>query len=314
MDVSKYRNATIGVLMGGISSEREVSLRSGENVYQALVNLGLKAVKIIVNHNIVEELLRAKIDIAFLALHGPYGEDGCIQGVLEWLKIPYTGSDVVSSGISMNKLLTKKILKASGVSVPDSVDIEPDDIEKSVRKAGAEIGFPLIIKPCKEGSSIGVELMKSEVELSAKIKDYVNRFPQCFAEKYIKGKEMTVGVLGDENSQHVFPILELRPKHEFYDYEAKYTKGLTDFVIPADLDDDLTEHIKDVARKSFVHLGLCGVARIDFMMDDNGGIYALEANTIPGFTETSDVPAMARAENMTFEELVVKILDCVKMG
>lgn len=313
MDLSKYRNLTIGVLMGGISSEREISLRSGSRVFQALQNLGLKAVKIDVTENIVFDLLKTKIDLAFVALHGPYGEDGCIQGVLEWLKIPYTGSDVAASGISMDKLLTKKILKSSGVPVPDCVDIDFTEVEKSVRQAGDELGYPLVLKPCKEGSSIGVVLIKSETEFDSMISDYLKKFPQCFAEKYIKGKEVTVGVLGDEKSQHVFPILELRPKHEFYDFEAKYTQGLTDFVIPADLEDELTARIRSMAQRSFVSLGLRGVARIDFMIDANDGVYALESNTIPGLTETSDVPAMARAENMTFEELVIQILDSVKM-
>jgi D-alanine-D-alanine ligase len=261
MDLSRYRNLTIGVLMGGISSEREISLHSGARVFQAMQNLGLKAVSIDVTGNIVSDILKTKIDLAFIALHGPYGEDGCIQGILEWLKIRYTGSDVTSSGISMNKLLTKKILKSSGITVPDYVDIDLAEVEKSVRKAGDELGYPLVLKPCKEGSSIGVELIRAKRN-STPVSAKILKIPASACGEIHKGKEVTVGVLGDERSQHVFPILELRPKHEFYDFEAKYTKGfdgLRHSRRPRGRPDDPRPVY---GQKSFVSLGLRGVARI----------------------------------------------------
>lgn len=314
MSLSDYRNKTIAVLMGGFSSEREVSLRSGENVYSALKNLGLNAVKIDAGRDVYQQLKDCKADIAFIALHGEAGEDGCIQGLLEFSGIPYTGSGVGESRLGMNKLLTKKILLASGLPVPDFVEFKPHFLEDSKRAVIERLGFPVVLKPVSEGSSIGVELIKSESDFLSMIDGYVEKYKHTFAEQYVKGKELTVGILGREPDLHVFPILELRPHNEFYDYEAKYTKGMTDFIIPAELSEECTRKVKDTAREVYSHLGLSGVARVDLMIDADENMYFLEANTIPGLTETSDIPAMAQAEGMSSEELMIKILDCVQVN
>jgi len=312
-DISKYRALKIGVLSGGLSPERDISIRSGNNIFNALSNLGINSVIIDVDRNISDTLATEKIDLAFIALHGKYGEDGCIQGLLEIMGIPYTGSSVCASANGMNKFLTKKILMASGIPVPAHVELT-GDINTLKKQIKTELGFPVILKPMEEGSSVGVELIHSENEFDSRFISYTSEHPCSFAEKYIKGTELTVGVIGNKNDITVFPILELRPKNEFYDYEAKYTKGMTDFIIPAEIPQDLTEKIKDLSVKGFKALGLSGVARLDLMLDDKLNPYFLEANTIPGFTETSDIPAMAQAVGMSFEELVVKIMDCVEFN
>ncbi len=310
--VAKYQDKTIAVLMGGLSSEREISLRSGNNIHQALTNLGLTAVKIDVQRDIAQVLSHSKIDLAFIALHGKYGEDGCIQGLLEIMNIPYTGSGVTASAISMNKSLTKKILKQANIPVPDNVDIDIQNLRASIDSIEAKLGFPVIIKALGEGSSVGIELINSRQALESTLPSFMKKFPDAFAEQYIKGKEMTIGVLGTPSRQEVFPILELRPKNAFYDFEAKYTKDMTEFVIPADIPSGLTTRLQDLAQQGYRALGLSGVARLDLMLDAQEQPFFLEANTIPGFTETSDIPAMARAQNMSYEELMLKILETVE--
>ncbi|OHD56053.1 MAG: hypothetical protein A2Y33_10905 [Spirochaetes bacterium GWF1_51_8] len=311
--MSRYLNKTIGVLMGGMSSEREISLRSGVNVMNALKTLGLRAVQIDVDREVSQKLLSEKIDIAFIALHGTYGEDGCIQGLLEVMGIPYTGSGVAASAIAMDKLLSKKIWSASGIPVAESVEIDPSNIEATLKKIGENTGYPVVLKPYSEGSSVGVELVKTEGELRARLPEYSRQFGLAFAEKYIKGKELTVGVIDDGKELTVFPILELRPKNEFYDFEAKYTQGMTDFVIPAAIPEESTKAIQATVKKAFRDLGLKGVARIDVMLQDDGRYFCLEANSLPGLTDTSDIPAMAREVGIGMPELALRILDCVEI-
>ena len=311
LDISRYTNKTIGVLMGGMSSEREISLRSGANVFRALQSLGLRAVQIDVGRDIASRLVSEKIDIAFIALHGTYGEDGCIQGLLEILGIPYTGSGVAASAIAMDKMLTKKIWSMSGVPVPVSVEIDAAHPDTSIRAVGEKLGYPVVLKPISEGSSVGVELVKSQDELRAHIAEYSRKYRYSFAEQYISGKELTVGILDDGVSVTALPILELRPKNEFYDFEAKYTKGMTDFVIPAEIPAEAAKNIQDTTKLAFSELGLKGFARIDVMLEPGGDFYYLEANSLPGLTDTSDIPAMAREVGMDMPQLAKKILDCV---
>ncbi|NPV02368.1 MAG: D-alanine--D-alanine ligase [Brevinematales bacterium] len=311
LDISRYTNKTIGVLMGGMSSEREISLRSGANVLRALQSLGLRAVQIDVGRDIASRLVSEKIDIAFIALHGTYGEDGCIQGLLEILGIPYTGSGVAASAIAMDKMLTKKIWSMSGVPVPGSVEIDAAHPDTSIRAVGEKLGYPVVLKPISEGSSVGVELVKSQDDLRAHIAEYSRKYRYSFAEQYISGKELTVGILDDGVSVTALPILELRPKNEFYDFEAKYTKGMTDFVIPAEIPAEATKNIQDTTKRAFSELGLKGFARIDVMLEPGGDFYYLEANSLPGLTDTSDIPAMAREVGMDMPQLAKKILDCV---
>ena len=307
-----YKTKNIAVLMGGLSSEREVSIRSGENVYNALVNLGFKVTKMDVDANIARKLIKDNIDVAVIMLHGRYGEDGVIQGVLELLGIPYTGCDVLTSAIGMNKIITKELLKAKGIPLADYVVLDSSNPDKSFNDI-LSLGLPAVLKPVDEGSSVGVEIIKEEDQLKGKLRNYLRRHPNSFAEKAIIGTEITIGVIGDQKNITILPIMELRPKKEFYDYEAKYTKGMTDFVIPAEISKEQEEKVIEYTKIAFKTLNCSGVVRFDAIISKDDGLpYFLEVNTIPGMTETSDIPAMAKAAGMSFEEVVLKLLEYVK--
>lgn len=307
-----YKTKNIAVLMGGLSSEREVSIRSGENVYNALVNLGFKVTKMDVDANIARRLVKDNIDVAVIMLHGKYGEDGVIQGVLELLGIPYTGCNVLTSAIGMNKIVTKELLRANGIPVSPYVKLTSSNPDKSFEDI-MTLGLPVVLKPIDEGSSVGVEIIRDEDQLRGKLRSYLRRYPNSFAEKAIIGKEITMGVIGKDEDLTVLPIMELKPKKEFYDYEAKYTKGMTDFVIPAEISKEQEEMVIDYTKKAFKVLGCRGVVRFDAIVSQEDGLpYFLEVNTIPGMTETSDIPAMAKAAGMTFEEVVLKMLEYVE--
>jgi D-alanine-D-alanine ligase len=307
-----YKTKNIAVLMGGLSSEREVSIRSGENVYNALVNLGFKVTKMDVDANIARKLIKDNIDVAVIMLHGKYGEDGVIQGVLELLGIPYTGCDVLTSAIGMNKIITKELLKAKGIPVADYVVLDSSNPDKSFNDI-LSLGLPVVLKPVDEGSSVGVEIIKEEDQLKGKLRNYLRRHPNSFAEKAIIGTEITIGVIGDQKNITILPIMELRPKKEFYDYEAKYTKGMTDFVIPAEISKEQEEKVIEYTKIAFKTLNCRGVVRFDAIISKDDELpYFLEVNTIPGMTETSDIPAMAKAAGMSFEEVVLKLLEYVK--
>ncbi|MGA2142646.1 MAG: D-alanine--D-alanine ligase [Brevinematales bacterium] len=307
-DIERYKDKKIGVIMGGLSSEREISLRSGENVYNSLVKMGLSAVKIDADRDLVNTLARAGIDIAFNILHGKYGEDGAVQGVLEYLNIPYTGSGILGSAIGMDKIISKKIFIMNGIPVPPFVCIDSSYPLDCLGKIKSEIGFPFVLKPSMEGSSIGVSLIKDESDYRARIGSHMGKYPDSYAEKYITGKEITVGVAGMGDRVIVLPILSPRSGNEFYDFEAKYTKGLTEFELPAKISPETGDLVRGYCKKAFREMKLCGVARFDAIIDPEGNPFFLEVNTLPGMTETSDIPAMARSAGC-YDELMVMILD-----
>ncbi len=307
-DIKRYRDKKIGVIMGGLSSEREISLRSGENVYNSLLKMGLSAVKIDAGRNLISDLANSHIDIAFNILHGKYGEDGAVQGILEYLNIPYTGSGILGSAIGMDKIITKKIFIQNGIPVPRFVCIDKSDPLRSIIAIRSEIGFPFILKPAREGSSIGVFLIKDETDYRAKIQNHMNKYPDSYAEKYITGKEITIGVAGADSKTIVLPILSPEPSNEFYDFEAKYTKGMTRFELPAKIDPETEDLVRVYCKKAFREMKLSGVARFDAIIDSSGSPFFLEVNTLPGMTETSDIPAMARAAGC-YDELMIMILD-----
>ncbi len=295
----------LGVLCGGLSSEREISLRSGNNVFNTLKGMGFNVVKIDVQRDILERLKEEQIDIAVIMLHGKYGEDGCIQGLLEILGIPYTGPGVLASSVGMNKRITKRILSAKGIPVPPSVDVDFSNLNSTIKEV-LNIGFPVIIKPNCEGSSIGVIKIENEKQLTEVLSNYTYR--DCFIEKYIEGKEITVGGILTRDGFIDLPFLGLIPQNEFYDFDAKYTKGKTIMELPAKVSKQVEEKIKKYIETTFYELDLYGVARLDVIIDKNDNPYFLEVNTIPGMTETSDIPAMAKAKGMSMEELVLLIL------
>lgn len=301
------KDAKIAVLSGGLSSEAEVSRRSGKGCFEALQRLGYKNAELVeVDENIAQILKDGKYDYAYNALHGKYGEDGCIQGILEILQIPYTGCGVMSSSVCMNKEYTKRILSTCPeIPLIKSVFVQKgDDIKEKTK----DLQYPLITKPVCEGSSFGMTKVNTPDELEKAYLDAVKYNDDVLIEEYLVGTAATVGVLEGQNGLFATEILEMRPKHEWYDYECKYTKGMTEFVLPAQISDDLTKKVKEIAIKAFKIAGCKGVSRVDFHIV-NGIPYVLEINTSPGMTETSDLPAQANAMGINYDNLVQIILN-----
>lgn len=297
----------IGVLCGGMSSERDVSLRSGKNCFEALKRLGYTNVEMIdVDKNISKTLLDKNIEIAYIALHGKYGEDGCIQGLLEILDIPYTGSGVKASAIAMNKEYTKRILKTQNIPViPSEVIFDLKELTQN----GLNLKYPLMVKPVSEGSSIGMAKVNTKEELESAVKAALEFKSGVMVEEYIDGKSITVGVLDIDSETIATPVLEFRTKTEWYDYEAKYTHGMTEFILPSEISEDLTELVKDLSIKTHIALGAKGMSRVDFVVSRDNVPYVLEINTIPGMTDLSDLPAQSRAMGIDYDNLVRIILE-----
>jgi len=312
------KETRVGVLYGGLSSEREVSLRSGNNCFKALERLGFKNAQLVdVDTNISSVLQNNKIEVAFLALHGKYGEDGAIQGLLELLRIPYSGSGVLASALGMNKPLTKQVLKSANLPYPPTYIVREEDMRDYQALESKLFGVPAMVKPLAEGSSVGVHKITDAAMLKPAIEETIAKYTAAIVEKYIHGPEITVGVLDEADPQtnarkvYALPILELRPKSKagFYDYEAKYTKGMTEFVLPAELSEATTKLAQQLAVETFKALNCSGYARVDMMVDKaEGKPYVLEVNTLPGMTDTSDLPAMAEVAGISYDSLVEKIL------
>ncbi len=310
----------IYVLAGGFSGEREVSLRSGKNVHAALLRLGYKQAQLfeINDASSLKELaelkIAGKIDAAILMTHGNYGEDGCLQGYMELLKIPYSGSKVMASAVGMNKIQTKAVLKASSLPVLASAKLSEfknkTAASQLVLSQGKSHGY--IAKPINDGSSVGIVKVNSEEELLKLASN--DKASKYFVEPFIKGTEVTTSIIpaqaGLQNSHAggdlaSLPILELRPKKEFYDYEAKYTPGMTEFVLPAEIDAELTTQVHNYALAAYRAVGCSGFARVDFIIEmPSRQPYILEVNTLPGMTDTSDLPAQAKAAGISYDQLV----------
>ncbi len=297
----------IGVLLGGVSKEREVSLRSGAAVAKALRKKGYEVVEIDVKVGTagVQDILAANMDLAFIALHGRLGEDGAIQGLLETLRIPYTGSGVLSSSLAMDKDFTKQIVRTVGVRTPLWSVVTAGNREKSLQEIQS---FPVIVKPAQEGSTIGMSIVKNGEELRDALQNSFQYDDKVLVEQYIQGGEITVSVLAGK----VLPIIQVVPKSGFYDFTSKYTKGMTEYIVPAPISEALRERVSRLSEKIFAVMSLEGCARLDFMIEKpaNGEEqeYFLEVNTLPGMTETSLVPKAAAAAGMSFEDLCEAIL------
>lgn len=300
------KDAKIAVLCGGMSSEREVSMRSGKGCFDALQRLGFKnAELVVVDENIAQTLKDGKFDIAYNALHGKYGEDGCIQGILEILKIPYTGCGVMASAVCMNKEYTKRMLAACGeIPLIKSVFVRKGE---DVMEKTKDLKYPLITKPVCEGSSFGMTKVNKKEELEAAYAEASKFNNDVLIEEYLVGIGTTVGVLERDGVPFATEILELRPKNEWYDYEAKYTKGMTEFILPAELSEEMTARVKALAVKAYETVGCSGVSRVDFLIVDDIP-YILEINTSPGMTETSDLPAQSDVMGIDYDNLVLLIL------
>lgn len=301
------KEAKIAVLCGGMSSEKEVSMRSGRGCFEALKRLGfVNAELVIVDRNIAETLKSADYDIAYNALHGKYGEDGCIQGLLEIREIPYTGCGVMASSVCMNKEYTKRMLSiCKDIPLIKSVFVRKGDDVMAVTE---DLKYPLITKPVCEGSSFGMTKVNTREELKSAYEEAAKYNDDVLIEEYLVGTGCTVGVLEDNGKLFATEILELRPKNEWYDYEAKYTKGMTEFILPAEIPDDITKKVKELSVKAHELAGCSGVSRVDFLIVNNIP-YVLEINTSPGMTETSDLPAQAAAMGIDYDNLVLLILN-----
>jgi D-alanine-D-alanine ligase len=293
------KDKKIAVLCGGLSSEREVSLKSGKAVHSALISNGYKnAVLIDVDYDIAKKLIDEKIDICFNALHGKFGEDGCIQGLLNMMNIPFTGSGVTSSAICFDKVISKYIFEAEDIKTPPYVVYENS-------KSILEIPFEkCVVKPSREGSTIGVSIVDNEKDFCEALKVAKKYDSKVLVEKFISGKELTVSILGNQ----VLPAIWIRPKKGFYDYESKYTKGMTEYLFETGLDSSQNKRLYEISTKTVNALGCTSATRVDLIYD---GIdfYVLEVNTCPGLTETSLLPNAAREAGMSFIQLIERMLE-----
>ncbi len=301
------RFGKVAVLMGGRSAEREISLKSGAMVLAALKKSGVDAHAFDPREEGLEALKARRFDRAFVALHGRFGEDGTVQGALEYLGIPYTGSGVMASAIAMDKWRTKLLWQAAGVPTP------PWELVTAATDApglASRLGLPLMMKPAREGSSIGMTKV-STIEKIAPAHELASRYDDVVvAERFIEGAEVTAGILEDE----VLPLILLETPREFYDYQAKYFADDTRYICPSGLPAATEQAVQQIAREAFRLLGCSGWGRVDAMLDRAGNPYLIEVNTIPGMTDHSLVPMAARAKGISFEELVVKILDTAHVG
>lgn len=297
------KNSNIVVLMGGWNSEREVSLQSGEAVYKALTESGYsKVTKVDYSHNISQVLQEIKPDVVFNALHGKFGEDGTIQAILDVLQIPYTHSGVLASALCMDKILTKKLCSLVGVKSADYEILEKNKDEENNKKI-TRIAKPFVIKPINEGSSVGVEVILEDNDFD--IKNYEWKFGnQIIIEKYLAGQELQVAIVDNK----AIGTIEIRPKKLFYDYECKYTSGMTEYVMPAQINDEQHKEILDLALKCHQETGCKGISRVDFILnnknDGDNQFYLLEVNTQPGFTANSLVPKIAKYCGISFIQII----------
>ncbi len=308
-DLGLLRSKRIGVLCGGQSSEREVSFRSGRGVLAALRRQGFDAVEVDPSPELPAQLRAAGVEIAYIALHGAPGEDGTIQAVLEYAGIPYTGSGVLGCALTMHKVQTKRVLVAEGLPTPGWTVVSREDRPELVVEAVCrKLGLPLVVKPISEGSSFGVSIPKTVDELARDLRALLDTYGEALVEQFIAGTELTVGVIGVGERLQALPVLELVPHKEFYDYEAKYTKGLTDLIVPARISEEATAQAQRLALAAHRALDCRGVSRVDMHLDAAGCLWITEVNSSPGMTETSDLPAAAEALGMSYDDLVLEIL------
>lgn len=300
----------VAVVMGGPSKERDVSLNTGNAILNALKEKGYDAVGIDMEpEHIVDQLKASGATVVFNAVHGLYGEDGRLQGVLEMLGIPYTGSRVLASALAMDKFFTKHLFENNHVPTAKCLYITKQDAEDPKERIKKELGIPCVVKPAAQGSSIGVTIVKDEQQLDAALKDAFTYGDRVLAEAFFKGKEVAAGVMmGDDGKAVGMPLVLIEPHVNFYDFHNKYTKGATTYTCPAPFDAETTKRLQKIAVAAYNALGCSGVARTDLMLADDGTAIALEVNTVPGMTATSLIPKAAAAMGLSFPDLCEKIL------
>lgn len=304
------KNKKIAVVMGGPSSEREVSLNTGRAILSALQERGYTAVGIDIDPpNFIEQLKQAQIEVVFNAIHGLFGEDGLMQGTLEMLGIPYTGSGVLASAMAMDKAVTKRLFLSAGIPTPASrlyskQDMALDLLAKEILNT---FGVPVVIKAADQGSSIGVNIVEDAGDIEAAIREAFKYSGHIVVEEFIRGKELTVSILGTEQPE-ALPIIEIVPQSGRYDYQSKYTKGATEYIVPAKLAPEVADNVQRIALAAYKLLGCRGIGRVDVMLGNDNQPYVLEINTVPGMTATSLVPKAAAAVGISFAELCERIL------
>ncbi len=327
------KNSTIGVIIGGASPERAVSKLTGRGVYEAILNLGYNVELIdpaygsnqpidandyfaecdcnpISHQNYLEAVnsnLFDKIDLAFIALHGSWGEDGTIQSLLEFRNKPYTGSGILASAASMDKGITKSIIKHYDVSTPNWILVERNnyDFAEIQNEIEAKFNIPFVVKPNDQGSAIGLTICKEYDELEEAINLAHQFSKKAIIEEYIEGYEATVGIIGDD----VLPVLEIKPKHFYYDYECKYTSGMTEYEVPAKFPKEVSLKLQQQAINAYKAVGCSSYGRVDFRLDKEFNSYCLEINTLPGLTSTSLLPKAAQAINISYDQLIESIIN-----
>jgi D-alanine-D-alanine ligase len=306
--------STVAVLQGGRSLERQVSLKSGARVEDALQRLGHTAVAIDVGTNLVSRLTDLRPDVAFVALHGRDGEDGTIQELLEVLGLPYTGSGVAACIRSWDKVLTKHLLRGEGIPTPDFHAFS----ETAFRELGAgqalpaierQFDFPLVIKPAAQGSALGIKFARASADVPAAIVSAFSYDRKVLLERYVPGRDLAVSIVEEDGSPRALPVVEAVPEgRDFYDFEARYEIGRTRFVCPAELPEGVAAYTQELAVAAYRALGCTGFARVDLMLHEDGELYVLEANSVPGLTETSLLPQAADAAGIPFDALIERIL------
>ncbi len=302
MDIKKYfQDKRIAIIMGGWSQEREISLETGKAVRKALIEEGINVLAIDVDRKeFTTKLKEEKIDYVFIALHGTFGEDGTVQAILELMELPYSGSGVLCSALAMNKVFSKCFFSFNNIPTPEYKVVKKGDILQE-----PDLKLPVIVKPSMQGSAVGVTKVFETKDLYVALNRAFQYGSEVLIEKYIQGKEISVGILGEM----ILPVIEIVPKGDFYDYEAKYVPGMSSHILPAALDKTTYNQAQQYAKKVYSGFNCRGAVRVDMMVDDKNEIYVLEVNTIPGMTPTSLLPEAAKAAGINFNQLVLKIIE-----
>lgn len=309
------KNQVVAVVMGGPSAEREVSLNTGAAIANALREYGYtNVVEIDLDpRNFGKQLAESKAEVVFNAVHGLYGEDGRLQTLLEIREMPYTGSGMIASVSCMDKVITKRMLRDAGISTPACLIVNKK--ESGIKeKIMQRFSLPVVIKPASQGSSIGVEIVKAENQLDEALANAFKYSRDILVEEFIGGKELTVSMMQKDGEVVALPVIHIAPHSGTYDYHSKYTKGATEYICPADLDEETTKKVQEISKQAYEVLGCSGVARADVMLDEEGNGYVLEINTVPGMTATSLVPKAAAAAGISFPELCNIILQSASVN
>lgn len=297
--------------MGGTSTEAEISRQTGTAILKALQSKGYNAEGMELNPTtFAEDIRKSGCAMVFNAIHGKFGEDGMIQGTLDMLGIPYTGSGVLASAVTMDKAASKRVFVAEGISTPRSQTFHAFEMKHNlVAEIEKNFSWPVVVKAASQGSSIGVYIVETHEELEKSLQEAFSYNDEVLVEEFIKGRELTVAVWGDDEAKEAFPIIEITTTSGRYDYESKYTKGASTHIIPMPVSDAKTKEIQDLAIKTFTACGCRGVARVDMMLGPDEKPYVIEVNSVPGMTELSLVPDAARAMGVEFPELCERILE-----